>query len=141
MLMAWLLYLITIHDCPLVDTKPSEPDFRTWEHMLCKGGIPQDRVQEFKNSEINDFHPFSYPRAGIFVRYDDQAFHKTMKLCIKNKVLVWVGWGGKEPWTPVAAILDHLLIPQECVNAQDVTYAQVKATRRLQEAVKEEAAL
>jgi len=141
MLMAWLSYLITIHDRPLVDAKPGEPDFRTWEHMLCEGGIPQDRVQELKNSEINDFDPSSYPRAGVFVRYDDRAFHQTMKLCIKNKIPVWVGWGGKEPWTPEAAILDHLPTPQECVNARDITYAQVGAARRLQEAAKEEAAL
>ena len=81
------------------------PDFRVREQILCDAGVPQDRVQALKHSKITDFSP-SNPRAGVFVKYEDWIFHRTMKSCIKYNIPVWVYWG-KQPWCPEAAVLDH----------------------------------
>jgi hypothetical protein len=127
--MAWISYLITINNGVLVEGVNGKPDFRVWEDMLCKGGIPQDRVQELKNSEINMFGP-SYPRAGVIVRYNNYAFHKTMKLCIKNHIPVWVWWGnGSEPWRPEAPVKDHMPTPEEVRRAGEIAAADAAAAR------------
>jgi hypothetical protein len=111
-LMTWLSYLTTMFDATLVAAGAQSPDFRAWEQILCDAGVPQDRVQALKHSEITDFSP-SNPRAGVFVKYEDWIFHRTMKSCIKYNIPVWVYWG-KQPWCPEAAVLDHCPTPQEC---------------------------
>src|ERR1700736_5206971 len=140
-LMAWLSYLISMHNGILIDGGDGEPDFRVWENMLVKSGVPQDKVQELKNSEINIFDP-SYPRAGVFVRYKDWAFLRTMKLCVTHKIPVWVWWeDGKQAWTPDPAVLDHVPTALELKNASVVARTEdAAAQRRHEEAVREEAA-
>ena len=130
-----------MHNGILVDGGDGKPDFRVWENMLVKAGIPQDKVQEIKNSKINIFNP-SYPRAGVFVRYKDWAFLRTMKLCVTHKIPVWVWWeDGKQAWTPDPAVLDHVLTALELKNASVVARAEdAAAQRRHEEAVREEAA-
>jgi hypothetical protein len=122
-LMAWISYLFAVYDKVLVDGGHGKPDFREWEDILAKGGISQDRVQELKNSEINIFDS-SYPRTGVFVDYANTSFHRTMRICIKYKIPVWVWWGGKEPWTPDAGVRDHLPTQLEFENAKAVIIAE-----------------
>jgi hypothetical protein len=131
-LMAWISYLITAHDRVLVKGRPGKPDFRLWENMLIQNGCPQDRVQELKNSEINIFDA-SYPRAGVFVNYTNFSFHSTMRLCIKNKIPVWVAWDGKGSWKPDVGIQDHPPMTLEYANARAVTLAEIEAAWRCQE--------
>jgi hypothetical protein len=138
-LMAWISYLITAHDRVLVEGGPGKPDFRLWENMLIQNGCPQDRVQELKNSEINIFDA-SYPRAGVFINYTNFSFHSTMRLCIKNKIPVWVAWDGKGSWKPDVGIQDHLPTTLEYANARTVALAEIEAARRRQEEEAREAA-
>jgi hypothetical protein len=104
-------------DDNLITTSPHESDFLKWEYILQQGGISQEKIQDLKRSEICEFGP-SYPRVGVFIKYDNWTFHRTMQKCVKYGVPVWVHWPSATHWSPESAIMGHLPTQREIDFAQ-----------------------
>jgi hypothetical protein len=110
--MAYISYLITMFDDNLITALPHESDFLRWEYILQQSGISQEIIQDLKRSEICEFGP-SYPRVGVFIKYDNWTFHRTLQKCVKYGVPVWVHWPSADQWSPEPAIMDHLPTREE----------------------------
>ena len=96
--MAYISYLITMFYDNLITALPHESDFLQWEHILQQSGISQEIIQDLKRSEICEFNP-SYPRVGVFIKYDNWTFHRTLQKCVKYGVPVWVHWPSADQWS------------------------------------------
>ena len=116
-LMAYISYLIAMFDDSIITVGPQVGGLRRWEYILQQGDISRERIQDLRRSEICEFGP-SYPRVGVFVRYNDWTFHQAMQKCIKYGVPVWVHWPSAECWSPDPAVLDHLPTQQEISAAR-----------------------
>ena len=109
------------------------PALTRWEDILHQTNMPPNSIQEIKQSELVDFSP-GYPRAGIFVDYNDGKYEFLARAMVRRNIPVCFFWGNSLP--PVPPIL-RLYYPTstEVVAAFEVEKQRLAAVQQA-EAVK-----